>query len=787
MKTLEYLNTVSVSTVSYTDTRTPNVIFDRRQPKDTLFVLENNNFSVIAAANIIEIVQPQSTNIQYILELPTVPSSMVVDFGVLPAGCTVSQVGSVYTVSGIDSVDDWQAIKNPSVTFPITYEGDIVYNVSVRYNTAQGIKTVSWVVGTFIPFSRMIANATLECDLTASTAAIARLRPGFYLISDFEYTGLGVAPRVDWLANTANINFVGPEITEVIEDTWTVEVEPSNIAYVTDISENGTASSTFDSVNKILTITGTRGQVNDSLSKLRFDSGTIKTDFTFEYLAFRAGNPTVEYTRSQPARCMNLQYLTDARGTATYQTNLETTVGLSSPTVYDPDYTDPKGIYFIDVVPVNPQFVKAIGLGSSRLTRWATEQTETSTDINQIPVSVAYGSTNSIMAVGRYLDDLASTNAGEITIYEKTGNTWNVIDSVVGLNNGESQVGRNLLMTDDDTIIASGYTYYTTNPNDPRGRVLVYERNPLGWELAQTLAAPVDANDAWFGKQISATRNGDILAVSETNNGTNGRYGKVHIYTRTGTGDYTLSASINDPDTDDATEFGDLQVKLNPSGNRVAISRMATAQDTYFYTNNGGTWTLDETLSNQTRYVEWIDDDNYLWQDGTSFYVYQRQVGGNYTEQASFTPSDSMISFKINQAKDLIVAKVTGEDYIFIDFDTVTNGFVEQRINPSEMTSTDDWTVSDNGLEVIFVGRTDTSTEYGWKALTYTTKINAQIFDSETKTLSFYGTKSEIADDIDSLTLTSAVGVVSNITLNVSIDTPEGNNQTKSFTAEYTD
>jgi hypothetical protein len=214
---------------------------------------------------------------------------------------------------------------------------------------------------------------------------------------------------------------------------------------------------------------------------------------------------------------------------------------------------------------------------------------------------------------------------------------------------------------------------------------------------------------------------------------------------------------------------------------------MATAQDTYFYTNNGGTWTLDETLSNQTRYVEWIDDDNYLWQDGTSFYVYQRQVGGNYTEQASFTPSDSMISFKINQAKDLIVAKVTGEDYIFIDFDTVTNGFVEQRINPSEMTSTDDWTVSDNGLEVIFVGRTDTSTEYGWKALTYTTKINAQIFDSETKTLSFYGTKSEIADDIDSLTLTSAVGVVSNITLNVSIDTPEGNNQTKSFTAEYTD
>ena len=234
---------------------------------------------------------------------------------------------------------------------------------------------------------------------------------------------------------------------------------------------------------------------------------------------------------------------------------------------------------------------------------------------------------------------------------------------------------------------------------------------------------------------------------------------------------------------------------MNPSGTRIVISRTTGTQDTYFYSQSGGSWTLDEHLNNVTRYIEWVDDDSYLWQDGTSFYLYTRQPGSNYTQQATFTPlNDDMFSeayivgFKLNLAKDLIVVQVDlTEKYIFIDFDSSDNSFTEQRLILSEMHDTTDWMVSDDGLEVVFVGRTQSNTDYGWKTVTYSTKTNDQLYNAETSTFRIYGTKTQLNYDIDSMTLTSSVGSVNTITLYVSVDTPEGNEQTKLFKAEYTD
>lgn len=186
MNTLQYLNGIGTNTITYTDNRPADVIFDRPAPKDTAAVTTTDvTFTVIPAINIVEIIQPNATNIRYKIELYDL--SAVVEYDSLPAGCQLTIESPVYTVSGIDSVEDWEAVKAPTIRLSSDQFGDFSYQANIIYDTAtQTDVTLTWEVGYYIPQSLMESIATLNFgnDVSILKRAIANLRPKFTLSAE---------------------------------------------------------------------------------------------------------------------------------------------------------------------------------------------------------------------------------------------------------------------------------------------------------------------------------------------------------------------------------------------------------------------------------------------------------------------------------------------------------------------------------------------------------------------------------------------------------------------------
>jgi hypothetical protein len=346
-------------------------------------------------------------------------------------------------------------------------------------------------------------------------------------------------------------------------------------------------------------------------------------------------------------------------------------------------------------------------------------------------------------------------------------------------------------MADDDTLIVSGYGFGSVGSNfDPIGRVWVYLRGSgNNWNLAQTITPPDGAADSWFGEHLSCSRNGDVLAIAEPTEVQTGetRVGRVHIYTRTGTGNYTRQTTILDPDNNLNNSFGKSQCVLSPNGTRLAVTDGDGDSDTYIFSGSGSTWTLDEKLSNNSRLVNFtVDGAKYIWTNGTSIFVNTRQSNGTWTQTTSFTPSITPARIKISADGTRILVKETNTqtdyDFLLINFEASTNTFTENRsVNLSGFIgNVIDFGINLDGTEINAVGRL-TNGNRGFVTFTFGPKPGA--FNNTTKTLTIEGTKAEVLADIDTIRLTTNLGVVSNITFNASVVTPEAFTQTKQFTA----
>lgn len=163
MRSLQYLNNVSSNLVNFTDNRSADVIFDRF-PKDYQYTFTQSSFSLYVATEIIEIIDPANVNLRYKINIS---GDVDLDFGPLPNGVGVSESGSVYTVYGIDSISDWDAVKSPTVTLDPNYFGDVNYTVTFIYDTpAQANITLGYDVNTFVPQADLQATSTISCSST---------------------------------------------------------------------------------------------------------------------------------------------------------------------------------------------------------------------------------------------------------------------------------------------------------------------------------------------------------------------------------------------------------------------------------------------------------------------------------------------------------------------------------------------------------------------------------------------------------------------------------------------
>ena len=166
MATLQELNTFANGTVTFTDSRPSDVIFNFPTAVNlTDQSITTQTFTLQRTIDIIEIIQPTQTLITFEIDVSAI-SGTTVAFGSLPAGVTVTSSGGVFTVSGIDSVSDWEAVRAPTITLPRSdHQGAFEYTCTISYTNDGSRRNQQWSVGTFKTVAVLSSTSTLSCAI----------------------------------------------------------------------------------------------------------------------------------------------------------------------------------------------------------------------------------------------------------------------------------------------------------------------------------------------------------------------------------------------------------------------------------------------------------------------------------------------------------------------------------------------------------------------------------------------------------------------------------------------
>lgn len=331
MNSLSQLN--SLAAITFDDQRTPIVIFDRPIPMNqTVTINQNDTHSVPVGINIVDIVNPTLASVTYTIDISSQPEATLT-WASIPADVSVTTPESgVYTLIGIDSVSDWTALKSPTFTPDPAFTGVFSYTATIAWATGSQ----SWTV-----------NVTI-LDITNMTAA-----------DDVYYD-----------KNDTGVIAGNPEILDNYSTNWTVTVTPSNINYVSVLSSAGTGgTSSFNTTTKVLTIKGTKTQVNTHLNLISYTiTNSATEDFILGYLAI---NDTTGEGDYKVQNWDSTEYLAATRANDTYSLNTQAAI-TNGPLITDASY-DGSGNYVMTIAPTVPAAVYS--MASQGKFYWSLTQT----------------------------------------------------------------------------------------------------------------------------------------------------------------------------------------------------------------------------------------------------------------------------------------------------------------------------------------------------------------------------------------------------------------------------
>lgn len=806
------LNTYSQTQITYTDLRDPGVEFNVPFAFDLIFTITSKSFTAQRTIDIVDVIRPEVADVTYSIDVSAV-SGATVTWSTIPAGCTVTNVGGVYTIDGIDDADTWETVRAPLITVPDSFEGSFFYTSAINYTTPAGRQTEDWNVGIYVPVSLLTVTATQT--LTARRVRYldaTEYASGFQISATLSPAGLSATEETDWLAEQSNNISGSPLIVyDDLGDTWTVEVTADDTSSITLISYNGSypgTGLTQSGGGTILTITGTKTQVNAVLPNLRFVANTVRADFNFVYTASRSGDPGTSWVRTQSARCMNLQRLTDARGIASYTTAVESLIGTSANTIYDPDYTG-SGTYTLTVKPKIGANIA--DMTTTGLTKWGVQESVEDPDDNTGESigntwgrRIGYGSTDNYMALSISSDDpaLPATNNGAVYWYNRTNYEWSRVFYNYGNTSTPAEnYGWQLVMADDNTTIVGD--------NSSIGQVRVFQKNATGntWYRSQTIAAPDAAtyDSGFFGYSVAASRTGDLLVIGQPTVAGDAVAGRIHIYTRSGTQGYSKIQTITDPlsvtgnaGSTFSFRWGSL-VDVSPDGSRILVVDTDRTR-CYIYGLNAGVWTQETQLTgvfqvrprfNTAGTAIFAPTADFDANQEAGSVVYYKKSGGTWSLNQTITSPQAvnqefgnLLALAGDQSKVAIGERYDygGWDIHLYDYDAANDTLtLDRTVNTSTfMNQIHGIALNLTGTEILIAGLLENN-EYGFVSYSYAPKPLS--WNSNTKTLTIEGTKTEVQSEVDTIKIVTAAGVTSDIVFDVSVTTPESNTQTKSFTA----
>ena len=259
MNSLAELNGHGIDNAAYNDQRVPSVTFNPSTPSNqALDVNQGATHSIPVGTDITGIINYAATAISYSIDISTV-SGATITWEAIPIGCVVSNPSTgVYKITGINSVATWNIVKHPIVTIPVDFINDFTYTCTIQYITTQ-IKT--WDVSiNIIPFE--VLSTPVDCPYIAGVNGIT-----------------GYPQIYDYTPGNATIQ-------------WTISITPSSTAYVTTLASGGSGgTSTFNPTTRVLTIVGTKSQVNSHLGSLILTTPVpLTVGFSLTYYASNASD-----------------------------------------------------------------------------------------------------------------------------------------------------------------------------------------------------------------------------------------------------------------------------------------------------------------------------------------------------------------------------------------------------------------------------------------------------------------------------------------------------------------
>lgn len=320
MNSFDELNGYSQTNIEYEDLRAPNVIFDRVNPTTppTVEILEGQSHQVPEAINIVEIINYDQTALTIAIDLRGCPGATAT-WGTLPNYMSVTEpLDDYFVISGLRSTADWTIAKAVSISLPNEYNGVFVYGVYFDY------------LGGTEPASK-IFFVTVDVE-----AVDALSEPGEHVFNPSSGAAISNTPRI-----------IDDGVTT---PTYTLTLTPSDLTVVSSLSSSGTGgTSSYNSGTKVLTIVGTKAQVNSHLSNVSLFTTAVENDFFMLYSVSNNLNAEVD-TKTQTMKCSSIQYLANPTEPAQYYLE-ETALTLTGvPQITDTSF-DGSGTYTYTIFP----------------------------------------------------------------------------------------------------------------------------------------------------------------------------------------------------------------------------------------------------------------------------------------------------------------------------------------------------------------------------------------------------------------------------------------------------
>jgi len=157
--TLSALNAWGQTSVEYTELRDPRIRFDRTSATNqTAQTSPSGTHLVPAGIEVIELIRPADVNLYIEIQLATPATTTVSLTSAQIAACVFEVLGNgLYRISGIDSLEEWDLLKSPSITInnqqgnPFSYTVTLHYsnNLSKSYTVQAQVVVTSTLASTF--------------------------------------------------------------------------------------------------------------------------------------------------------------------------------------------------------------------------------------------------------------------------------------------------------------------------------------------------------------------------------------------------------------------------------------------------------------------------------------------------------------------------------------------------------------------------------------------------------------------------------------------------------------